>query len=61
MPYSYRDDAILGPALAYWQRICAGRTMPLKRELDPIDVPPNCCRTCRSSMSSMAADASVTG
>jgi hypothetical protein len=40
MPYSYRDDPILGPALAYWQRIRAGRTMPLKRDLDPVDVPP---------------------
>ena len=39
MPYSYRDDPILGPALAYWQRIRAGRTMPLKRDLDPVDIP----------------------
>jgi hypothetical protein len=40
MPYSYRDDPILGPALAYWQRIRDGRTVPLKRGLDPLDIPP---------------------
>jgi len=40
MDYSYRDDPILGSALAFWLEKRAGRAMPCKRDIDPVEVPP---------------------
>lgn len=39
MAYNYRDDPILGRALAYWAGKRGGRSMPRKRDIDPIDIP----------------------
>lgn len=35
----YRTDPILRAALAYWQKLCAGRRMPSRRDFDPAAVP----------------------
>lgn len=40
MSYSYRDDPILGPALAYWLRKRGANAMPFKRDLDPTEISP---------------------
>ncbi|HXC28691.1 MAG TPA: PAS domain-containing protein [Stellaceae bacterium] len=40
MTYNYRDDPILGPALSYWLAKCGGSSMPRKRDVDPIEIPP---------------------
>ena len=40
MPCSYRDDPILGPTLAYWMLKRGARAMPLKRHIDPTEIPP---------------------
>src|SRR5277367_3870617 len=40
MTYNYRDDPILGPALAYWVRKRGARSMPCKRDIDPTEIPP---------------------
>jgi hypothetical protein len=37
--FDYRADPILGPALAYWQAKRAGRTMPARRDIDPVEIP----------------------
>jgi len=37
--YNYRADPILGGTLAYWQRKRAGRAMPTRRDIDPIEIP----------------------
>jgi hypothetical protein len=39
MTHNYRDDPILGPALAYWIEKRGGRIMPGRRDIDPIEVP----------------------
>jgi hypothetical protein len=39
MTYNYRDDPILGPALSYWVQKRGGRSVPRKRDIDPIEVP----------------------
>jgi hypothetical protein len=39
MAYNYRDDPILGPALAYWIGKRAGRAIPRKRDIDPVEMP----------------------
>jgi len=40
MTYNYRDDPILGPALAYWMQKRGSRSMPRKRDIDPVELPP---------------------
>jgi hypothetical protein len=40
MEYNYRDDPILGSALAFWAGKRAGRAMPCKRDIDPVELPP---------------------
>ena len=40
MTYNYRDDPILGPALAYWTQKRGNRQIPRKRDIDPIELPP---------------------
>ena len=40
MAYNYRDDPVLGPALEYWASKRWGRSMPRKRDIDPIEIPP---------------------
>jgi hypothetical protein len=35
----YRDDPILAAALAYWRGKRRGRSMPSRRDIDPIEVP----------------------
>ncbi|HXC28690.1 MAG TPA: PAS domain-containing protein [Stellaceae bacterium] len=40
MTYNYRDDPVLGPALSYWTGKRSGRSMPRKRDIDPIEIPP---------------------
>jgi hypothetical protein len=40
MVYNYRDDPILGPALAYWTRKRGSRAMPGRRDIDPTEIPP---------------------
>jgi hypothetical protein len=40
MSCNYRDDPILGPILAYWIGRRGSRTMPCKRDIDPIEIPP---------------------
>lgn len=35
MPFDYRSDAILGPALAYWKRKRGSRPMPSRAEIEP--------------------------
>lgn len=40
MSYDYRDDPILGPALSYWMSKRGERSMPRKRDIDPIEIPP---------------------
>jgi hypothetical protein len=37
--YDYRADPVLAEALAYWQSKRAGRSMPARRDLDPIQIP----------------------
>jgi len=41
MAIDYRDDPILGRALAYWVDKRGARSMPCKRDIDPIDIPRN--------------------
>lgn len=40
MAYNYHDDPVLGPVLAYWIRVRGLRSMPSKRDIDPIGFPP---------------------
>jgi hypothetical protein len=40
MAYNYRDDPILGPGLAYWAAKRGGRSMPSRRDIDPIEISP---------------------
>jgi hypothetical protein len=40
MIYNYRDDPILGPALAYWAQKRGSGSMPRKRDIDPVELPP---------------------
>ena len=40
MTYNYRDDPILGPALAYWNQKRGARSMPSKQDIDPTEIPP---------------------
>lgn len=40
MIYNYRDDPILGPTLAYWTQKRGSRSMPRKRDIDPVELPP---------------------
>lgn len=40
MAYNYRDDAILGPVLGYWMGKRGYRSMPRKRDIDPIEISP---------------------
>jgi hypothetical protein len=40
MSFSYRNDPILSPALAYWVDKCGTHTMPLKRDIDPTEISP---------------------
>jgi hypothetical protein len=37
--YDYRADPILGAALAYWRQKRNGRSMPSRRDIDPIEIP----------------------
>lgn len=39
MTYNYHDDPVLGPALSYWMGKRGGRSMPRKRDIDPIEIP----------------------
>ena len=36
---NYRDDPILGPALAYWIEKRGNRLMPSRRDIDPTQIP----------------------
>ena len=36
---NYRDDPILGPALAYWIEKRGNRLMPSRRDIDPTEIP----------------------
>lgn len=38
MAYAYREDPVLGPALAYWARKCNGARMPCKADIDPTEI-----------------------
>jgi hypothetical protein len=38
MIYNYRDDPVLGPALAYWARKRGPNSMPRKRDIDPVEL-----------------------
>jgi len=40
MAYDYRDDPLLGPALAYWLRKRGPRILPCKGDIDPTEIPP---------------------
>jgi hypothetical protein len=40
MIYNYRDDPILGPALNYWTQKRGARSMPARRQIDPVELPP---------------------
>jgi hypothetical protein len=40
MDYNFRDDPILGSAFAFWMEKRAGRLMPCKRDIDPVEIPP---------------------
>jgi hypothetical protein len=37
--YDYRADPILGAALAYWNSKRGNRSMPARRDIDPVEVP----------------------
>ena len=37
---NYRDDPILGPALAYWIDKRGSRLLPSRRDIDPVEIPP---------------------
>ena len=37
--YDYRSDPILGGALAYWREKRGSRSMPRRRDIDPVEVP----------------------
>jgi hypothetical protein len=37
--YDYRADPILAEALAYWQRKRGSRSMPPRRDIDPVEIP----------------------
>ena len=39
MTYNYRDDPVLGTALAYWIEKRGDRRMPSRRDIDPIEIP----------------------
>jgi len=39
MTDNYRDDPILGPALAYWMQKRGDRLMPSRRDIDPTEIP----------------------
>jgi hypothetical protein len=39
MSYNYRDDPIVGCALAYWADKRGRRSMPCKRDIDPTEMP----------------------
>ena len=39
MNHNYRHDPILGPVLAYWIEKRGSRSMPRKRDIDPIEIP----------------------
>jgi hypothetical protein len=39
MTDNYRDDPILGPALAYWIQKRGNRPMPSRRDIDPTEIP----------------------
>lgn len=38
MPFDYRSDQILGPALAYWERKRGARAMPSRAEIEPSEI-----------------------
>jgi len=38
MRYDFRNDAILGPAFAYWEAKCGGRAMPRRADIDPSEI-----------------------
>jgi len=40
MTYNHREDPILGPVLAYWIAKRGARSMPRRRDLDPLEFPP---------------------
>jgi hypothetical protein len=40
MTYNYRDDPLLGSALAYWNARRGDRLMPSRRDIDPVGIPP---------------------
>ncbi len=39
MIYNYRDDPLLGSALAYWIEKRGERAMPRRRDIDPTEIP----------------------
>ena len=39
MADNYRDDPILGPALAYWAQKRGKRLMPSRRDINPVEIP----------------------
>jgi hypothetical protein len=38
MTYDYRADPILGEALAYWRNKRGSRSMPARRDVDPVEI-----------------------
>lgn len=39
MRYDFRNDPILGPAHGYWQVKRGARTMPRRRDINPVEIP----------------------
>ncbi|MBV9828470.1 MAG: PAS domain-containing protein [Alphaproteobacteria bacterium] len=39
MDFDFRGDPVLSAALEYWRRKRGARTMPARRDIDPIDMP----------------------
>jgi len=39
MTFDFRADPILGDALAYWRKKRGARSMPRRRDIDPVDIP----------------------
>jgi hypothetical protein len=39
MNFDFREDPVLNAALDYWRRKRGSRTMPSRRDIDPIDMP----------------------
>jgi hypothetical protein len=37
--YDYRTDPVLGEALGYWRSKRGGRSMPARRDIDPVEMP----------------------